>query len=354
LNSTAPRWAFAEIAGRHYRRLNLNRSTGRMKYRISLLGVILFSSIFCFSQIRSDLTGSITGTVRTAKGAPAADARIELHNAKTGELFTSGYTNAQGAFEFTNVPNGMYELTATSGLNEVREQLTVPAPPGLSLMIADNSQGADAVPGESMVSVAQFKVPSKARQLLKKAQIAANKNKLEDVNKYLSQALEVYPRFAEALTFRGILKLDANQVSGAIDDLEKAVSYDANAAMGYLVLGAAYNLAKRFDDSLRTSDHGVALMPTAWQGYFEMAKSYIGKADYPHAVQQIDRAISLAPQGFAPVHLVKAHALLALKSYSEAMGELQAFLERAPKNDPNTAQAMALLDQAKAFTAAKK
>ena len=325
-----------------------------MKYRILPLIVLLLSSTFFFAQFRNDLAGSVTGTVRNAKGAPAADARIELHNAKTGELFTSGYTNAQGAFEFTNVPNGVYELVATSGLNEVREQLTVPAAPGLSLIIAGNSQGADAVPGEGIVSVAQFKVPRKARDLLKKAQTAANKNKLEDVNRYLTQALEVYPRFAEALTFRGILKLDANQVSAAIEDLEKAIHCDANAGMSYLVLGAAYNLAKRFDDALRTSDHGVALMPTAWQGYFEMSKSYIGKADYPNAIQQINRAISLAPRDFAPVHLVKAHALLALKSYSEAMGELQAFLERAPKNDPNTAQAMAMMDQAKAFTASSK
>ena len=85
-----------------------------------------------------------------------------------------------------------------------------------------------------------------------------------------------------------------------------------------------------------------------------MAKSYVGKADYPHAIEQIDKAISFAPKDFAPVHLVKAHALLALKNYSDAMGELQVFLERAPKNDPNTAQAMAMMDQAKAFTATTK
>jgi len=325
-----------------------------MKYRTSLLVVLLLASIVSFSQIRNDLTGSVTGTIRTAKGTPVADARIELHNAKTGQLFTSGYTNAQGAFEFANVPNGVYELVAASGLSEVRETLNVPSPPGLNLIIADASQGADAVPGDKTVSVAQFKVPGKARDLLKKAQAAANKNKPEDVNKYLTRALEIYPQFAEALTFRGILKLDANQVPAAIEDLEKAVHYDAGAPMSYLVLGAAYNLAERFDDALRMSDHGVALMPSAWQGYFEMAKSYVGKADYPRAIQQIDKAISFAPKDFAPVHLVKAHALLALKNYSEAMGELQAFLERAPKNDPNTAQAMAMLDQAKAFTATTK
>jgi tetratricopeptide (TPR) repeat protein len=325
-----------------------------MKHFISSFLVVLLSSVLSLSQIRNGLAGSVSGTIRTAKGAPAADARVELHNAKTGELFTSGYTNAQGAFEFANVPNGTYELVVSSGLSEVRENLSVPAAPGINLIIADASQRADAVPGENTVSVAQFKVPGKARDLLKKAQAAANKNKLEDVDRYLTGALEIYPQFTEALTFRGILKLDANQVTAAIEDLEKAVRYDANAGMSYLVLGAAYNLAKRFDDALRISDHGVALMPTAWQGYFEMAKSYIGKADYPHAIQQIDKAISLAPQNFASVHLVKAHALLALKNYSEAMGELQAFLERAPKNDPNTAQAMAMMDQAKAFSATSK
>jgi len=331
-----------------------------MKYRITTLCIVFLSSLLSFSQqirnepIRDQLSASLTGTIRTTKGAPITDARVELHNAKTGELFASGYTNNQGAFEFANVPSGAYELVATSGLAELREHLNLPATPGLNLIMADNTQGSDIAPGADSVSVAQFKVPSKARELLKKAQAAAHKNKMEDVDKYLAKALEIYPHFSEALTLRGILKLDGNQVSSAIEDLEKAVQYDSNAAMSYLVLGAAYNMAKRFDDALRSSDRGVALLPTAWQGYFEMAKSYLGKADYTHAMQQIDRAISLAPSDFAPVHLVKAHALLALKSYPEAMGELQAFLDHAPKNDPNTAQAIAMMDQAKAFITTTK
>src|SRR5262250_2372279 len=118
-----------------------------MRNRISPLAVLLLCSIVSFSQIRNDLAGSVTGTIRTAKGSPAADARVEIHNAKTGELFTSGYTNAQGAFEFANVPNGVYELVASSGLSEVRETVNVPSPPGLNLIIADASHGADSVPG---------------------------------------------------------------------------------------------------------------------------------------------------------------------------------------------------------------
>ena len=325
-----------------------------MKHRIVIILCILLSSILASSQIRSGVAGSIAGTINTIQGEPVRDARVELHSEKTGELITSGYTNLHGIFEFSSVPNGTYEIIATSGLSEAREHIIVPSASNITLTIANATQSSDVAPDSATVSVAQYKVPGKARELFKKAQAAAHKHKLDEVDKYLAKALEIYPSFAEALTLRGIMRLDTSQVQPAIQDLEKAIQCDGNAAMSYLVLGAAYNMAKRFDDAIRVSDHGVALLPNAWQGYFEMAKSYIGKADYTRAIQQIDRAISLAPQDFAPVHLVKAHALLSVKSYSDAMSELQAFMERAPKDDPNAAQAMAMMNQVKAFMATAK
>src|SRR5262249_30307521 len=230
-------------------------------------------------------------------------------------------------------------------------RISFPSAPNISLTVPNAARTPADTGGSSTVSVAQFQVPKKARELFKKAQAAARKQKPDEESKYLAGALEVYPDFADALTLRGIRKLDNNQLTEATADLEKAIQCDGSYALAYLVLGAAYNMANRFDDALRSSDHGISLMPTAWQGYFEMAKSYIGKADYEKALRQLDKATSLGPRNYAPIHLVRAHALLALKSYSEAMVELQSFLVRAPKGDPTTAEVMALMNQTRSFIA---
>jgi regulator of sirC expression with transglutaminase-like and TPR domain len=59
----------------------------------------------------------------------------------------------------------------------------------------------------------------------------------------------------------------------------------------------------------------------------------------------------LTPTEYAPIHLVRAHVMLALQNYSSAMDELQAFLRLAPK-DPNSNAARETLQKVKAFTAA--
>jgi hypothetical protein len=50
------------------------------------------------------------------------------------------------------------------------------------------------------------------------------------------------------------------------------------------------------------------------------------------------------------MHLVKAHALLGLKNYTEAQNELEAFLTRDP-NGVDSAQVRHTLDEVKSFTA---
>ena len=59
----------------------------------------------------------------------------------------------------------------------------------------------------------------------------------------------------------------------------------------------------------------------------------------------------MGPKNYPLIHLVKAHALLGLKNYAEAMAELQWYIERAPQGDRNSAQARQMLDKVRAFAA---
>ena len=72
-----------------------------------------------------------------------------------------------------------------------------------------------------------------------------------------------------------------------------------------------------------------------------------------HALRQLERAQSLAPEDYPLISLLRAHALLAMKQFPEAMTALQAYLQKDPQG-PNSDQARKMLEQAQAYVASKK
>jgi len=289
----------------------------------------------------------VSGSVVSMDNRPLKDVHVELRDS-TGTTVSSAYTNPAGMFEFPAVRNGLYQVIATAGMDQIQEQVEVQRmPASVRLRMPVSGTPTDGNHG-SAISVAQYKIPAKARDEFKKAEEALGKGKNEEAQKHITKALEIYPRYAEAITIGAVLKMEARNNQAAIADLQQAINYDENCAIAYLVMGAALNTESRFDDAIRSLQRGEALSPNSWQAYFEMGKSLIGKAQYQQALQQFNRAEALVPRDYPLIHLVKAHALLALNNYSEAMTELQQYLAKEPKG-PNSAQAQKMLDQARAF-----
>ncbi|HWC16214.1 MAG TPA: hypothetical protein VG498_04340, partial [Terriglobales bacterium] len=271
---------------------------------------------------------------------------------QTARTVASGYTNNSGTFEFAHVPLAAYDISASRGLAESHEHLALgDVGVNLKIRLSSASPAATQADGNATVSVAEYKVPQKARDAFHKAEAALAKNHHEEVAKQLAKALEIYPDYAPALTLRGVTSLDATHTEAAINDFDKAIHSDPNYALAYTAMAAALNQTNKFDDALRSATRAITLAPSSWQSYFEMAKSYVGKADYEHALQQISKAQQLVPKEYPPIHLVRAHVMLALKNYAEAMTELQAFLTLAPQ-DPNSGAARQALEKVRALTAA--
>ncbi len=84
-----------------------------------------------------------------------------------------------------------------------------------------------------------------------------------------------------------------------------------------------------------------------------MSKSRLGKGEYQLALASADKAQQMCPQEYAPLHLLRAHALLGLKAYPQAMTELEKYLGADP-NGADTADVRKTLDQVKAFVATSK
>jgi tetratricopeptide (TPR) repeat protein len=294
---------------------------------------------------------SISGAVSGSNGEPLSDARVELRELQTGRTFASAYTNNAGNFEFDNLPAASYNVVVSRGLAESTEHVMA-SEGGANLRIRLNTADAAAshADGNATVSVAEYKVPQKARDALHKAEIALAKNRLDDANKELAKALQIYPQYAPALTLHGVLALDHNQTQTAVNDFDQAIHSDPSFALAYTGMAAAMNQLEKFEDAIRSAGRAVALAPNAWQSYFELGKAYMGKQDYRSALTQLDKAQQFLAHDFAPLHLIRAHAMIALQEYAGAAGELQAFLTLAPQ-DPSAGRARETLDKVKAVMA---
>ena len=286
--------------------------------------------------------GSITGSVNSLAGQPLKDVQVQLHGVTGVGVTASTHTDGSGGFGFSGVPAGTYEIVAISGVQQVTERVevnSIPVTTILRLPIRDiPNDGA----GTSTISVAQYRVPEKAREEFLKAREALAKLKTEEAQKRVQRALAIYPNYADALTLRAILELNQSNIDAAMNDTQKAIQSDGNYALAYTVLAAALNTTGRFDEALQTLQRSETLAPATWQTYFEEAKAYLGKADYRATVQQLDKVKSLASTDFPQIHLVRARALIGLSQYSDAGAELETFLKKVPEG-PDSEQARSML-----------
>ncbi|HEY1759518.1 MAG TPA: TonB-dependent receptor [Bryobacteraceae bacterium] len=80
-----------------------------MRMRVVALALcLLFAGVLAFGQAG---TGTITGIVADAQGAVVPGAAIEVKNSGTNQVYT-GQSSSTGNFSITQLPPGVYELTA--------------------------------------------------------------------------------------------------------------------------------------------------------------------------------------------------------------------------------------------------
>jgi len=296
---------------------------------------------------RSGQPLNLSGVVQTLDGRPIRDARVEVHDLMTGSLVASGYSLPNGTFSFNNVPGGSYEVRSMSRLQEVRERVDLT---GIDQQVTLHLSEAANTGTGATVSVAEMRIPDKARKEYEKAEQAFAKQKLDEARARCAKALALVPTYSRALTLSALFDLSDNKLEDAAQKAEQAIKSDVGYGMGYVVLASIYNSLKRYDDAARTLEHGIPLAANLWQAHFEMAKALLGKGDFQRALASADLALRSAPAEYAAVHLVRAHALLGLKSYPLAMAELERYIGADP-NGADAANVRKTLDQVKAFVA---
>ena len=181
--------------------------------------------------------------------------------------------------------------------------------------------------GEQAISLARLRVSAKARKLYEKAIEPVRKRDYARAQELLNEALRQCSSFPEALTLLGYVELDLNQRESAEQNLQAALHSDPNYGPAYLVLSDLYNRERHYDDALAMSQRAIALIPD-WSVQYELIRALIGQGEYALALNTSDDALRSSRESL--LHVAKAHALIGLKRYPEAVAELRTYLDDEP------------------------
>src|SRR5580698_1623382 len=130
--------------------------------RMSRLVIFLVVLIFCvtspvatFAQSSSANSGTVRGTVLDPSGAAIMSATVEIQN-PVSRYDKSVETDAQGNFEFDNIPYNNYHLSASAkgfqgGEQDVNVRSPLPVEAKISLTIGAGTQSVTVTSGTDLV-----------------------------------------------------------------------------------------------------------------------------------------------------------------------------------------------------------
>jgi tetratricopeptide (TPR) repeat protein len=193
------------------------------------------------------------------------------------------------------------------------------------------------VPGKPLLA-------PKAKEALDKGLQAIKEDKLDEAQKYMSEAMRLAPANPEILYVQGALYLRRHDWAQAQTVLEKSNQIDPNRPRVLAALGMALCDLKKYEQAIPPLEKSMQLEPTAaWETEWALAKSYYYREQYDQALKMAQQAHTDS-RGTAPqVELLLAQCLTAVGRYEDSARVLREFL-KSNANDPDAATARRWLD----------
>jgi tetratricopeptide (TPR) repeat protein len=186
------------------------------------------------------------------------------------------------------------------------------------------------------VSAATLQIPGKAHGEYEKGCGDLREKKFEGAENHLRKAVQLYPRYAEAMVLLGQLMAAHNRAEEAFGLCTQASSVDPDFVPAYLCLADISGQLRQWNQTLEFADHAVKLDPVQnLYGHFYMAIAQFHlnqfSAAEKNAVQTIDADhLHRLPQ----VHLLLAQIYGNMHDLKNAATQLRAYLSVAP-NSPD-------------------
>lgn len=116
-----------------------------------------------------------------------------------------------------------------------------------------------------------------------------------DALKELTRAIELYPQEPTYHNAMGLAYLYKGMNREAIVEMKKAIELDTKFTESHVNLSAIYLADKNWDGAIAESQEAIRniFYKTQEFAYFNMGQAYVGKGDYPAAVESYKKAVAL-------------------------------------------------------------
>jgi hypothetical protein len=214
------------------------------------------------------------------------------------------------------------------------------------------------------LSATPYKAPRDARRAYEKGLEAERNGKLANARKYFEQAVEIYPRYANAWFQLGTVLQKENQNDAARRAYIQATTIDTKFLPPYLSLALMAYEAENWTEVLKLTGHILDLDPmnrASVTGYIldldplDYAEAYFYNSVANYKLNKIEDAEKSALKAehldlrtrFPQLHLLLAEIFTLKNNYATAVSEIQTYLELAPhaKNADQVREQLAKLEK---------
>ncbi|MBI3941136.1 MAG: tetratricopeptide repeat protein [Acidobacteria bacterium] len=283
---------------------------------------------------------TIRGRLYMPDGFPAQiQIRVTLRTI-TQAIVQEAFTDSVGNFEFRSIPNGNYEIV-TWGTDEGEasaEKIEVSSRVSRTFFanIFLRSKPEDSLPKPKggVVSVGQLdpKIPKSARKEYERGVSEVAKGDHEKAIARFRRAVEIYPRYFQALNDLGVQYSKLSRFDEAETAFVNATALDPHAAFPYLNLGCMRIAQKQFPEAVKTLTRVVELDAMNWAGHLWLGVALMETKQYDSSREELEKALSLGtgPEVFS-ARLYLANLYIRQGDLIRAIEQSELYLKDAPK-----------------------
>jgi tetratricopeptide (TPR) repeat protein len=142
-----------------------------------------------------------------------------------------------------------------------------------------------------------------------------------------NRALQTDPKFADAAALAATAALMQEQFARAATEANRAIHINPADEKAHVILATAQNYLGHYSAAADALRQVLPQEQQTWQVAYQWARAEAGLQHLPECLEWLNRAALSAPVNFAPLHLLRASALLAMGDNARAADELDIYLQ---------------------------